>query len=86
MITNDQIFDECVKIHETIINNREAEAKEKILCLLDKIKDKSKYPPILNHLLRQLGMYSYMNENTSILTDRIALECFKIKNKESKSE
>lgn len=45
--------------------------------LLDEIQDKALYPPILNHLIRQFGLYPYMNQSTSILEDRFLLECFK---------
>ncbi|HEF8181790.1 TPA: DEAD/DEAH box helicase [Campylobacter jejuni] len=78
MLTNEQIFDECVKIYENLNdNNKETEAKEKLFYLLDEIQDKALYPPILNHLIRQFGLYPYMNQDTSILTDRFLLECFK---------
>ncbi|MCV3527361.1 DEAD/DEAH box helicase [Campylobacter lari] len=45
--------------------------------MLDKIQDKALYPPILNHLIRQFGLYPYMNQDTSILEDKFLLECFK---------
>ncbi|EPY6175743.1 DEAD/DEAH box helicase [Campylobacter coli] len=45
--------------------------------MLDEIQDKALYPPILNHLIRQFGLYPYMNQSTSILEDRFLLECFK---------
>lgn len=77
MLTNEQIFDKCVKIYENLNDNKEAEAKEKLFYLLDKIQDKALYPPILNHLIRQFGLYPYMNQDTSILEDKFLLECFK---------
>ncbi len=77
MLTNEQIFDKCVKIYENLNDNKEAEAKEKLFYLLDEIQDKALYPPILNHLIRQFGLYPYMNQNTSILEDKFLLECFK---------
>ncbi|MFG5098139.1 hypothetical protein O8I71_05445 [Campylobacter lari] len=77
-MTSEQIFNECVKIYENLNdNNKETEAKEKLFYLLDKIQDKALYPPILNHLIRQFGLYPYMNQDTSILEDKFLLECFK---------
>ncbi|MBF7042084.1 DEAD/DEAH box helicase [Campylobacter volucris] len=77
-MTSEQIFDKCVEIYEILNdNNKETEAKEKLFYLLDKIQDKALYPPILNHLIRQFGLYPYMNQSTSILEDRFLLECFK---------
>ncbi|CAM4060893.1 DEAD/DEAH box helicase [Campylobacter armoricus] len=77
-MTSEQIFNECVKIYENLNdNNKETEAKEKLFYLLDKIQDKALYPPILNHLIRQFGLYPYMNQSTSILEDKFLLECFK---------
>ncbi|MCV3540289.1 DEAD/DEAH box helicase [Campylobacter lari] len=78
-MTSEQIFNECVKIYENLNdNNKETEAKEKLFYLLDKIQDKALYPPILNHLIRQFGLYPYMNQDTSILEDKFLLECFKV--------
>ncbi|WP_394978062.1 DEAD/DEAH box helicase [uncultured Helicobacter sp.] len=77
MLTSEQIFDKCVEIYKILNNNKEAEAKEELLYLLDEIQDKALYPPILNHLIRQFGLYPYMNQNTSVLEDRFLLECFK---------
>ncbi|ECK2571425.1 MULTISPECIES: DEAD/DEAH box helicase [Campylobacter] len=77
-MTSEKIFDECVKIYENLNdNNKETEAKEKLFYLLDEIQDKALYPPILNHLIRQFGLYPYMNQDTSILEDKFLLECFK---------
>ncbi|EIK8415483.1 helicase, partial [Campylobacter coli] len=81
MPTNEQIgekiFDKCTEIYEILNNDKEAEAKEKLFYLLDEIQDKALYPPILNHLIRQFGLYPYMNQDTSILEDKFLLECFK---------
>ncbi|EIE5106477.1 DEAD/DEAH box helicase, partial [Campylobacter jejuni] len=77
-MTSEQIFDKCVEIYEILNdNNKETEAKRELFYLLDEIQDKALYPPILNHLIRQFGLYPYMNQSTSILEDRFLLECFK---------
>ncbi|WP_394950617.1 DEAD/DEAH box helicase [uncultured Helicobacter sp.] len=77
-MTSEQIFNKCVEIYKILDNdNNETKAKEELLYLLDEIQDKALYPPILNHLIRQFGLYPYMNQNTSILEDRFLLECFK---------
>lgn len=77
-MTSEQIFNKCVEIYKILDNdNNETKAKEKLLYLLDEIQDKALYPPILNHLIRQFGLYPYMNQDTSILEDRFLLECFK---------
>ncbi|MBK1963396.1 DEAD/DEAH box helicase [Campylobacter novaezeelandiae] len=77
-MTSEQIFDKCVEIYEILNdNNKETEAKRGLFYLLDEIQDKALYPPILNHLIRQFGLYPYMNQSTSILEDRFLLECFK---------
>ncbi|EJD4608590.1 helicase, partial [Campylobacter coli] len=73
----EKIFDKCTEIYEILNNDKEAEAKEKLFYLLDEIQDKALYPPILNHLIRQFGLYPYMNQDTSILEDKFLLECFK---------
>ncbi len=74
-MTYEQIFDECQIIFDL---NEQDKAKE-LFKLLDKIgQNKQLYPPFLNHLIREVGIYPYINTNTSIFTDKLVCECFKV--------
>lgn len=73
MITDEQIFEECQRIYE--LNDKE-KANE-LFKLLDKIGDISHYPPVLNHIIREIGLYPYINQDTAIFSDKLACECFK---------
>lgn len=74
-MTYEQIFDECQIIFDL---NEQDKAKE-LFKLLDKIgQNKQLYPPFLNHLIREVGIYPYINTNTSIFSDKLVCECFKV--------
>lgn len=74
MLENFDIFDECKRIYNL---DNENEQRNETIKLLDKIKDEE-YPPILNHLLRDIGLYPYMQEQNSIFDDKFLLNCFKV--------
>lgn len=73
MMTNEQIFDKCKRIY-TLDGKEKA---NELFRLLDKIGDKQAYPPVLNHLIREVGIYPYINQDTAIFSDRLVCECFK---------
>ena len=74
MMTNEQIFDECQRIY--ILNDKE-KANE-LFRLLDKIDNEQNYPPVLNHIIREVGIYPYITQDTATFLDRIACECFRV--------
>ena len=73
-MTYEQIFDECQRIFN--IDNQQDRANE-LFKLLDKIGNKKKYIPVLNHLIREIGIYPYINIDTAIFNDKLVCECFK---------
>ncbi|CAM2870268.1 DEAD/DEAH box helicase [Helicobacter hepaticus] len=73
MMTNEQIFDECKRIY-TLDDKEKA---NELFRLLDKIGNKRNYSPVLNHLIREVGIYPYINQDTAIFSDRLVCECFK---------
>ena len=64
MMTNEQIFDECKRIY-TLDDKEKA---NELFRLLDKIGNKRNYSPVLNHLIREVGIYPYINQDTAIFS------------------
>lgn len=78
-IVND-IFSQCQKIVALLNNNQEAEARQQTIMLLDYHQKNgiNELSPLCNSVLRQTGLYPYMEEQTSTLSDRLLMNCFKV--------
>lgn len=73
-----EVFAECQRINDYIVDNDEAKARNELIKLLDYYKtEKLTYEPILNNLIRQVGLYPYLQVETSNWQDRFAYESFK---------
>lgn len=73
MMTSEQIFNECQRIY-TLDDKEKA---NELFRLLDKIGNEQNYPPVLNHIIREVGIYPYITQDTAIFSDRFVCECFK---------
>jgi hypothetical protein len=75
---DDYIFESCGKINDLLNNSKEKEAGEELIKLLDYHKSNQiEYTPLVNHLLREAGLYSHIHPETSGWDDRFAYEVFK---------
>ena len=72
-------FATCHKINSLIINNNETEARNELIKVLDyHEKEELEYPEIVNHLIRQTGLYPYLRIETANWQDRFIYELFKV--------
>ena len=72
------IFERCHRINDLVVNEKESEAKDLLIKLLDYHKKrKIEYSPLVNHLIRQVGLYPYIQTETAHWQDRFVYECFK---------
>lgn len=72
------IFDTCREINNLVYAN-EKKARDKLIQLLDYCKNNNiKYNPLINNLIRQLGLYPYLDIKTSSWQDGFVYEAFKI--------
>ncbi|MDL2141617.1 DEAD/DEAH box helicase [Flavobacterium collinsii] len=72
------IFEMCRSINEDINQGEDSTARDKLIQLLDfHKKNELKYIPLVNHLIRQTGLYPYINIETSNWQDRYIHEAFK---------
>lgn len=73
------IFDECALINDMLQANDETEARNRLIRLLGNLdKEKQAYDPLLNHLIRESGLYPYLEPETSSWQDRFVFESFKV--------
>ena len=75
---NDDIFERCSEINDKLNEGCVSEARSMVIKLLDSLeKHNDSYMPLINHLVREVGLYPYMNPETANWEDRFAYEVFK---------
>lgn len=73
------IFEECSIINDLLQAEEETEARNRLIRLLDNLGREDKaYNPLLNHLIRESGLYPYLEPETSSWQDRFVYESFKV--------
>lgn len=73
-----EIFDYCHEINELIIAGSEGAARNKLIRLLDYLeKERIEYTPLINSLIRQLGLYPYLSVESASWQDKYVFEAFK---------
>ncbi len=72
------VFYECQKINDFIETNNEPKARDELIKLLDYHKQEQvSYNPLINNLIRKVGLYPYLDTETSGWQDRFVYESFK---------
>ncbi|MBA5235794.1 DEAD/DEAH box helicase [Pectobacterium aroidearum] len=75
----DVIFEFCHEINHLISKDDDSSARNKLILLLDfHKKNNLNYNPIVNHLIRTLGLYPYIKTETSQWQDAFVYEIFKV--------
>lgn len=75
----EDLFDRCKKINDLLIQNDEQQARDSLIILLQELKDKDiEYTPLVNHLIREVGLYPYIDEETADWQERFVREAFKV--------
>lgn len=73
------VFEKCTEVNNLLRDGNESSAREKLIILLDyHQKNSIQYSPLLNHLIRQVGLYPYMDEDSSDWEDDIVYNMFKV--------
>jgi len=76
---NEYIFESCSRINDLLIDSKEKEAREELIKLLDYHKtNQIDYTPIVNHLIRETGLYPYVHTDTANWEDKFVCEAFKV--------
>lgn len=75
---NTEIFEECAQINALIENSNKAEARSTVINLLDKLRrDGNEYTPLINHVIREVGLFPYIDPKTALWEDQVVVEAFK---------
>src|SRR5687768_9608698 len=75
----DFIFGTCQKINSLLETCRDNEAREELIKLLDfHEKQDIKYSPIVNHFIRETGLFPYLQKETSSWAERYIYDAFKV--------
>lgn len=73
------VFNKCIEINEFINIYDELSARNELIKLLAFLeKNEEPYNPLINNLIRQVGLYPYLDLDTSSWQDRFAYESFKV--------
>lgn len=73
------IFEACHHVNDFILQRKESEARDELIKILDyHSKEKIKYSELVNHLIRQTGLYPYISVDTASWQDRFTYESFKV--------
>ena len=73
------IFEKSQEINALLSNGNEKQARNQTIRLLSEIKANGARPiPVVNHLVRSLGLYPYIDEKTASWQDQVAFEAFKV--------
>jgi len=74
-----EVFESCGKISELLNAGQEAEARNELIKLLDRqTREGFSYSPLINHLIRETGLYPYLDIATASWVDRFIYEAFKV--------
>jgi hypothetical protein len=72
------IFEDCQRINSYLLDSNEEEARSALIQLLNnKNVCNSEYYVLINHLIRQTGLYPYMDSSNCLWDDRFIAEAFK---------
>ncbi len=74
-----EIFKECAVINDLLQDGKGNEARNNLIRLLDyHEREGIAYSPLVNHLVRESGLFPYLDPETASWQDRFAYESFKV--------
>lgn len=74
-----EVFEACSLINDLLQAEKDLEARNELIKLLDfHKKGNLPYSPLVNHLIREAGLYPYLEPDTASWDDRFAYESFKV--------
>jgi reverse gyrase len=74
-----EIFESCHAINDLLLASKEKEARDELIKLLDyHERNQIAYTPLVNHLIRETGLYPYLQTETANWQDKFVYEVFKV--------
>lgn len=81
-----EIFETCQTINLLLQSNNDKDARNELIKLLDYHEENQiPYSSLVNHLIRETGLFPYLDAETSNWEDRFVFEIFKVNTGEEKS-
>lgn len=75
----EQVFEKCHIINELLISDKENKARQQLIKLLDfHNNNQIEYNPLVNHLIRETGLFPYLEPETSNWEERFIYNAFKV--------
>lgn len=75
----DYVFKKCGEVNDSLLQGDEHKARNLLICLLGYMDEhKVPYNPLVNALIREVGLFPYMDETTSDWNDAFAYNLFKV--------
>lgn len=73
------IFDSCARVNDLLNSGNEFAARNELIKAIDYCEREGiPYDPLINHLLRETGLYPYIKSESALWMDRFACEAFKV--------
>jgi RAD3-like DEAD/DEAH box helicase len=73
------VFAQCHKVNDLLLEGNEAEARNEVILLLENLReDGLEYSPLVNRLIRDVGLFPYLNPTTASWQERYIHEVFKV--------
>lgn len=73
------IFETCRTINMAILNKNDERARNELIKLLNyHSQENVEYGPLVNHLIRETGLYPYIDPSSALWDDRYIYEVFKV--------
>lgn len=80
------VFEKCSEINGLLENRKESEARDVLISVLDYHKrQKLEYSECLNYLIREAGLYPYLDVKTASWQERFVFEAFKVESGEDET-
>ncbi|OCA02154.1 DEAD/DEAH box helicase [Akkermansia glycaniphila] len=74
----ESIFEKCQNINDLILLGQEKNARDELIRLLNHLEEnKIEYTPLINYLIRETGLYPYLQPQTASWQERFIYEAFK---------
>jgi len=73
------VFSAYHNVNELLSQKKDAKARDELIKILDYFeRENIEYDQVLNHLIRQVGLYPYLQLETAAWQDRFVYEAFKV--------
>jgi len=73
------VFEHCQTINSLLIADKENDARQELIKLLDYHETNDiEYTPLVNHLIRETGLFPYLEPETSNWEERFIYDAFKV--------